>query len=267
MEKALTTSRNFRTTMNGRLAFYSEAADAAFWAHHWEGKASIESFKNAIAGQLLAMDKPFLKWLPKDGKIIEAGCGTGWYVVALKERGYDVEGVDYAEETVSGLKELFPDLDFKAGDVTDLKVPEGYYSGYISLGVIEHREAGPEPFLEEASRVLEKDGIALISVPYFHPLRKLKAALNLYKRPTEDLHFYQYAFTKKEFTELVTKHGFEIVDTFNFHPIEGFLEEIPGVTTIMGWRPLHWFLARAIGRTPFVRRFFGHMIMLVARRV
>lgn len=261
------TSRNFRTTKDRRLAFYSETADAAFWDHHWRGNVSIDNYKAAIEGKLLYLAEPVKKWLPKKGKVIEAGCGAGQYVVAMKENGYDVEGVDFAEDTIAELKVLFPDISFRVGDVTNLDVPDGYYSGYVSLGVIEHRKAGPEPFLKEASRIVAKDGIALISVPYFSSLRRLKARLNLYRRPTEALHFYQYAFTKEELSTLLTEHGFEVLDTFNYFPVEGFLQEIPGLTTIMRWRPIGFTLARIIGRTPFIRRYFGHMIMVAARRL
>ena len=40
-------------------------------------------------------EESFIKFLPKTGKIIEAGCGLGYYVLALERRGYDVEGVEW----------------------------------------------------------------------------------------------------------------------------------------------------------------------------
>ena len=60
------------------------------------------------------------------------------------------------------VRELYPDLPIRAGDVTCIEVPEKYYSGYISLGVMEHCRQGPETFLKEAYRVLENDGVAII---------------------------------------------------------------------------------------------------------
>lgn len=79
-----------------------------------------------------------------------------WRVVTLNARGYDIEGVDYAEETIEQLKVLFPDLPVRVGEVTNLDVEDGHYSGYISLGVIEHCKEGPEPFLREACRVSKR---------------------------------------------------------------------------------------------------------------
>ena len=88
--------------------------------------------------------------------------GLGQDVLALRVRGYDAEGVDWGSETVQAVRELYPELPIRASDVTQMEVPDGYYKGYISLGVVEHRQEGPQPFLKEASRVLERDGVAYL---------------------------------------------------------------------------------------------------------
>ena len=76
--------------------------------------------------------------------------------------------------------------------------PDNQYDAYISIGVVEHRIDGPEPFLVEANRVLKPGGIAFISVPYVNPLRRFKSLLGCYKHQvTEKEIFYQYAFQKK----------------------------------------------------------------------
>ncbi|GBE07650.1 hypothetical protein BMS3Abin11_00759 [bacterium BMS3Abin11] len=73
-------------------------------------------------------------------------CGRGQNVQALKH-GYDISGVDNAEDTIRAVQKLFPDLPIQLGDVSSLKVGNGYYQAYISLGIIEHRYEDPEPFL------------------------------------------------------------------------------------------------------------------------
>ena len=44
------------------------------------------------------------------------------------------------------IKKRYPKLNVKAGDVRNLSVKDGYYSGYISLGVVEHFQIGPEDY-------------------------------------------------------------------------------------------------------------------------
>ncbi len=121
--------------------------------------------------------------------------------MALRQRGWLVEGVDYSEDTVAALHELFPDLPIRIADVTQLDVPDGHYGGYISIGVVEHRREGPEPFLSEALRVLRSGGIAVITVPYLNSLRRLKARWGCYRGASHGLPFYQYAFSADEICE------------------------------------------------------------------
>jgi SAM-dependent methyltransferase len=182
--------KEIRRLEDVRLAYYKTRTDAQFWDEHWKTNLTKEAFLRYQEGYLSFFEKPFEKYLPRTGRILEAGCGIGQYVMALRFRGYDCEGVDWSEQTVDTVTGLFPDLPVHKGDVTRLDVPEGHYQGYISLGVVEHRQAGPQPFLAEAARVLSTGGVLLISVPYFHSLRKLKARLRLYGGSTQGLDFY-----------------------------------------------------------------------------
>ena len=166
--------RQVRKVEQGRLAYYLEPATAEFWDHHWSGALDRSSYVEAEAGQLAWFEEPFTRYLPASGTILEAGCGIGLYVVALRKRGYNVVGVEWAARTVERVRSIFPGIPVTSGDVTALDVPDGTYAGYVSLGVMEHRREGPEPFLREAFRVLAPGGIAMISVPHFHVLRRLK---------------------------------------------------------------------------------------------
>jgi SAM-dependent methyltransferase len=215
---------------NNRLVYYSKSADAKFWDAHWKKARSSEWYMDAEQGILPRLDR-VTHHLPSRGKIIEAGCGLGQIVLALRKRGYDAEGVEWGEGTINLVKNLCPELPIRQGDVSKLDVPDGSYAGYISLGVMEHREDGPEAFLIEAQRVLKPDGIALISVPYIHPLRQCKAKLGLYRGKPDGLDFFQYAFTKDEFRGFLFEAGFEVIEEMPYGSIKGISDEIP---------PLRW---------------------------
>jgi SAM-dependent methyltransferase len=254
-----------RIVESGRLAYYLEAADADFWDNHWKTYFSAEIYAGSEAGALGPLEEVFISHLPRAGHILEAGCGLGYYVVALGVRGYCVEGVDWSEETVAAVKSLYPDLPIRVGDATRLEAPDGYYSGYISLGVVEHRREGPGPFLQEAYRVLAPGGVVFISVPYFHLLRCLKARLGIYRGRPEGLEFYQYAFTETEFAGLLQAAGFEIVDRMLYGGFKGVKDEIPLLRRMAGWRGIGWRLQRWLSRG-WIERNLGHMILFVCRK-
>lgn len=257
--------KTVRYVENGRLVYYRSKADAKFWDTHWRKHISPEFYTSASQGNLDWFEKPFTRYLPKSGSILEAGCGLGQYVMALQVRGYEVEGVEWGDETVKSVRTIYPELPVQVGDVTRLTVPDGYYQGYISLGVVEHRREGPGPFLHEAYRVLAPGGIALISVPYFHSLRRLKAWLGLYRKPpTNNLEFYQYAFTAPEFIDILQCNGFEIIDRIPYDGLKGIKDEIPWlnwlVPHILQWRG-GWRL-----RTLLQYSALGHMLLVVCRK-
>ena len=218
-------ARHVRRVENGRLAYYGREADPGYWDSHWDKWLTEDTYKPYRKGYSGWLEAG-LPFLPKEGRIIEAGCGLGVYVVGLRALGYDCEGVEWGPKTVELAKKHCPDLPIRQGDVTKLDVSDGYYSGYISMGVVEHDYEGPKVFLAEAYRVLAPGGIGLISVPFFGPLRRLKARLGMYRADVSGLEFYQYAYGKKEFFHALESAGFTILRTWAYDTGLG-LDEIP----------------------------------------
>ncbi len=248
------------------MAYYQSEAHSAFWDTHWQTYGRADSYVAAQRGKLGPFEKPFASYLPRQGRILEAGCGLGKYVLALRARGYDAEGVEWGPRTVEAVRAQYPDLPIRVADVTRLEVPDAYYSGYISLGVVEHRQEGPEPFLEEAYRVLRSGGVALISVPYFHPLRRLKACLGQFRGDPGGLEFYQYAFTETEFTSFLRAAGFRTVDRMVYNGLKGLKDEIAFLRLMLRLRGVNWRLKRLLQRWRYAETRFGHMILMVCRK-
>ena len=254
--------------MEGKhLAYYLAAADAQFWDEHWKTYLSPTVYQAAEMGVLDPYEAVFTRYLPKTGKIIEAGCGLAQYVLALHKRGYDIEGVDFSTETVNAVRYLRPDIPIRVGDVCHLDVPENHYSGYISLGVMEHRHAGAEPFLEEAYRVIRPEGVALISVPQMHPLRKLKATLGLYRGDARGSEFYQYAYDVEKFSAILERHGFKVIHKMSSSGRKGIKDEIPFVQAHL--QKQDWIgrvLEKWLSSSRFIEQHFGHMMLFVGQK-
>jgi SAM-dependent methyltransferase len=260
-----------RRVENGRLVYYQRAADARFWDEQWQSLASDGLYAEAARGGLGWFEKGFTRYLPKTGRILEAGCGLGQYVLALRQRGYDAEGVDWAQETISAIRTRFPDLPVRVGDATAIDVPDGSYRGYVSLGVIEHRREGPEPFLAEAFRVLAPGGMGIITVPCFNGLRRLKASLGCYRgaRP-DDRGFYQYAFSDAEYQRLLAQAGFELVDRWGYDSYKSISGEIPLLRTLsrrrLGRYDVGALVQRALAGSRMIENSCGHMQLAVVRK-
>lgn len=205
-----------------RIAYYqiNSPTGAEFWDNHWSSNTSeniLNFYRPYLKGYLGygTLRHVFLKYLPRKGLILEAGCGRGQYVAALRSRGYNCIGVDFAEKTIEMVKKYLPDLPVKVGDVRELKLKDESLNGYISLGVVEHFKEGPSDALKEAFRTLKKEGILIISVPQAFLWRK-KAAFPEESPLPENAMFYQYAFSPEEFRTLLEDAGFRIIAEYGY---------------------------------------------------
>lgn len=152
------------------FGFFGQDVDS--WTENWNAVDSILiSSKNAEKNYLSYF---FRKYFPKyPQKILEGGCGTGKYVIAYRNLGYDITGVDFSGKTIKRIKdEMGVDFPVYEADITALPFGDGYFDCYFSGGVMEHFESGPDIPLKEARRVIKKGGLLLVTVPYINLIRR-----------------------------------------------------------------------------------------------
>jgi SAM-dependent methyltransferase len=253
-----------RRVEGDRLLYYKSEANVEHWENLWQQSITAEMYEPFKAGKLFEFEKIFLRHLPRTGKILEAGCGMSQFVLALASRGYDCFGLDYAFQALHRAKQFSRSLRLTCGDITALSVAGASVSAVISIGVVEHRFAGPEPFLKEMYRVLEQGGLMLISVPYFNPLRRWRAQHAAYQDDISGLGFYQYAFTREEFCGLLTQSGFEIEKTYTYSHQSTLRQELHWLKRLP--MLLQKLVLRVSKYVPYVNSQLGHMLMVVARK-
>jgi SAM-dependent methyltransferase len=242
-----------------------------------------------------------LSYLPRDGRIIEAGCGPGHVVAFLAAQGFNIEGVELNASVVAAMRQQKPCLPLRVGDVSQLDVPPGHYRGLLSLGVVEHFRDGPAVVLAEHYRVLAPGGIAVISVPSLNAVRRIKrgcyfgtAALRpslnnwlrhltgrpsvrLNRRRRDGFHyevnpcrgkFFEYWLSPPEFEAAVRAAGFTLLESRPTHHAVGLWGEFGEWAARNERRRFETtgpgrVLDSLLGRHGFVH---NHMHTIVARR-
>jgi SAM-dependent methyltransferase len=245
------------------------------WEEVWASHSLTKRIKKHSSGQLGEFEKIFLKHMPPSLPVLEAGCGMAQLVMALNSRGYQVEGIDYAEQTIQRVKFIAPDLKIRHGDITKIDAKDQSYGGYISLGVFEHNPDGPIQGLKEARRVLHPQGVAFISMPYLNAKRE-RSFRNA--ESTEEailssgLRFYQYYFSRKRFQSLLQESGFQVIEEFPYAVYAGFTRDY----AIGRWlharhffsEKMHRVILRCSKRAPlWARRRWAHMLLFVCKPI
>lgn len=199
------------------IAYFRQRADQEFWANQWL-KVDVGRLVKEAEGSYLT--KLIVENLPAKGRILEAGCGLGQYVMLLRDQGFDIEGIDYVDQGIRACLAFDPTCPVRVSDAADIDVPDKYYESYISLGVVEHVKDGPLEILREAHRVLSDDGVLLLSTPFQNLLRR---TFHWYikwqnRSASSRREFYQYAFSKKEISGFLKEAGFRAVKFLPYDP-------------------------------------------------
>lgn len=116
--------------------------------------------------------------IPKNVKrILDAGCGNGYLAGKLANLGYEVIGIDIAEDGIAIAKEHYPDQKFLVASVYDDLLPIiGPVDLVVSSEVIEHLYY-PKQFLLNMNRVIRPNGWIILTTPYHGYLKNLFLSL------------------------------------------------------------------------------------------
>lgn len=178
----------------------------------WGNK--LKDYKTYTFDNKIYQENTFYNWLkhiPKKGKALDQGCGTGFYTIMLDRMGYKVTGLDFSEIL---LREAQKNRDrFKGhfklvkGDIRNMPFKDKSFDIIISGGIVEHVKE-TDKALDELQRTLKTGGILLINVPQrvgiFTIAKLLQQSLGLWTIG------YEKSFTIQRFKKLLVKRGFEI---------------------------------------------------------
>ena len=104
--------------------------------------------------------------LVRGRSVLDAACGSGYGSALLRHAGATrVAGIDISADAIAHAKAHYAvdGVQFHAGSVERIEVP-GPFGAIVSFETVEH-VAAPEAFLAETVRLLDRDGVFIVSTP------------------------------------------------------------------------------------------------------
>lgn len=100
----------------------------------------------------------------KEGNVLDIGPGgRGTFLRGAKEKGYKAYGIEYNQDSVRRLRDIFGDTIYNA-DLIDVEFDANMFAAVHMRDVFEH-VLNPKRLLLEINRILKMDGIVSIEVP------------------------------------------------------------------------------------------------------
>lgn len=176
----------------------------------WYNRHATEFSQRAGSATYDVMDE-FQKLLPKGGKILDAGCGSGRDTNLFITSGFDTTGMDLSTGLIEQAKKNYPTGKFMVGDMRSLPFDKENFDGVWAQASLLHFETRKDVIssLNEFHRVLKASGVLFVSVKL--QTGKDKTGLEYDKRFDEP-RFFQY-FTQDEMQDLVKNAGFEVLSS------------------------------------------------------
>ena len=149
--------------------------------------------------ELLDSFEPFRK----NNRILDVGCGIGYFLEVAKRKGWEVYGTEFTDEAVKICKEK--GISLQQGVLDPSNYGEGFFDVITSIEVIEHIN-NPITETKNIHKLLRKGGLFYFTTPNFNALSRLylKEKYNVICYP-EHLCYYTPSTIKK----LMKKVGFK----------------------------------------------------------
>lgn len=199
---------------------------------------------------------------PPPGRLLDLGCGTGLFVCAAQNAGWEAAGVDASAWAMESGRQRCPRARFRAGLLPEIDFPAGSFDVVTLWDVLEH-VPGPVEVLEKIWSWLARDGWLLLSLPNADS----RIARVMGRRWVLLLREHLWYFSPATIAALLSRTGFVLTDVrpklvpFSLASIMDRLAQHPGAAgTLAGRLSAVGLLRRLAVRLPI-----GEMYVVAQR--
>ena len=139
----------------------------------------------------------------KNNRILDVGCGNGFFLEVAREKGWDVFGTEFSEKAIGILKDK--NIPSFKGELNTEDFEKGFFDIITSFEVMEHIN-NPQEEIRKFNYLLRKEGGLYITTPNFNSVSR-----NLLKQKWNIINFPEHLiyYTVKTLKKLLINNGFE----------------------------------------------------------
>jgi len=117
-----------------------------------------ESYRTYFEPKLNALQRA-----QPNGRLLDVGCGAGFFLDAARTRGYDVSGVDLSPVPAAHARDKLG-LDVRVDSLYGLKAPAAKFDAVTIFQTIEH-DPNPDALCAELYRIIRPGGVLMVTTP------------------------------------------------------------------------------------------------------
>jgi 2-polyprenyl-3-methyl-5-hydroxy-6-metoxy-1,4-benzoquinol methylase len=158
-----------------RRAVKCEYFYKSFWRDPYFARLYVGGNLDMILGLLGDHGRPGMR-------IVDIGCGPGYYSLELARNGYHVKGVDIADKAIATAKETLassprePSFGSLEYEVNSIEGVSGLYDAVLFTGVI-HHFSDPDRVIDQALKLIPSGGLVICFEPCHERWRRTDAAI------------------------------------------------------------------------------------------
>lgn len=180
-----------------------------------------EQYGEGLAAQSAAMKRRlsqeehrvrFFRKFKKSGRVVDFGCGLGYFLLACRNYGYDVAGVDVSDYAASYMTNELK-IPIRVGTLEKI----GFADASIDVATMWHfleHAADPRAYLLRVARWLKPGGLLVVDVPNYLGTDARKMGKDWYGWQVP---YHLFHFTPGTLTELLAACGFSVLRTKDYH--------------------------------------------------
>lgn len=155
-----------------------------------------------------------LNSLSVGARLLDVGCGTGEFLRAAIEAGWEGMGIDVSEAASEFARSNYG-IEVITGDLREIGLPPSSFDVVTLWEVLEHMSS-PTRCLAEINRILVADGVLAISVPNAESFQaRMQREEFVQWKPS----YHIYHFSPETLRKLLEKTGFQVIQIETPFPI------------------------------------------------